>query len=335
MTDEREIDLLDLLAEVLRHWKGTILFLLIVVAILGAYNYVKEQKEAAKISTAAETVEHNAEETPMTYAEKKAVDIALEYEKLYVEAKDNGDVENQILLNRSVIDSVKAFNEKQIVYFNENSVSELWKDTEIEIESVKELITAQEEERGVSGIKLIIIGALAFAFVYCMIWAVKYIFDGSLKVSDDLQQLIGVPHIGEIITVGEPSFAIDRWAYRLKHHGRQVLPVEDSLELIASVISVNAKKGELSEVAFAGCSLKKKAYEYCEKLAAILKNEHGIDSKILEDVVYDKDDVEALADSKGVVLIETAGASAYSDLQKEMQLINQLSINVIGGVILE
>ena len=58
-----------------------------------------------------------------------------------------------------------------------------------------------------------------------MIWAVKYIFDGSLKVSDDLQQLIGIPHIGEIITVGEPSFAIDKWAYRLKHHGRQVLPI--------------------------------------------------------------------------------------------------------------
>lgn len=67
-------------------------------------------------------------------------------------------------------------------------------------------MTAQEAERGISGTKLII-GALAFAFVYCMIWAVKYIFDGSLKVSDDLRQLIGVPHIGEIITVGEPSFA--------------------------------------------------------------------------------------------------------------------------------
>ena len=325
MTDEREIDLLDLFAEVLRHWKGTILFLLIGAVALGTYSYVKEQKEAAEILTAAETADQNAEEIPMTYAEKKAVDIALEYEKLYVEAKEYGDVENMVLINTSVIDSVKAFNEKQLAYFNENSVSELWKDTTAEVEA----------EAKTPGIKIIIIGSLAFAFVYCMIWAVKYIFDGSLKVSDDLQQLIGVPHIGEIITVGEPSFAIDKWAYRLKHHGRQVLPVEGSLELIASVISVNAKKGELSEVAFAGCSLKKKAYVYCEDLAAILKNEHGIDSKILEDVVYDKDDVEALADSKGVVLIETVGASAYSDLQKEMQLINQLSINVIGGVILE
>ena len=114
-----------------------------------------------------------------------------------------------------------------------------------------------------------------------------------------------------------------------------MLPVEDSLELIASVISVNAKNCEINEVAFVGCELKKKAYEYCERLAAILKDSHGIDSKIIGDIVYNKDDVETLADEKGIVLIETVGVSAYLDIQREMQLINQLSINVIGGVIIE
>ena len=151
-----------------------------------------------------------------------------------------------------------------------------------------------------------------------------------------MHQLINADLIGNIITVKEPSFVIDKLIYRLKHHAvGKVLPVEDSLELIASVISVNAKNGEINEVAFAGCALKKKAYEYCEKLAAILKDSHGINSKILGDIVYNKDDVETLADEKSIVLIETAGTSAYLDIQKEMQLINQLSINVIGGVIIE
>ena len=86
-------------------------------------------------------------------------------------------------------------------------------------------------------------------------------------------------------------------------------------------------------MAFAGCELKKKAYEYCERLAEILKDSYGINSKILGDIVYNKDDVETLADEKSIVLIETAGASAYSDIQKEMQLINQLNINVTGGII--
>ena len=182
---------------------------------------------------------------------------------------------------------------------------------------------------------MVVIGAVAFAFIYCMIWALKYIFGGNIKISDDLHQLINADLIGNIITVKEPSFVIDKLIYRLKHHGGKVLPVEDSLELIASVISVNAKNCEINEVAFVGCELKKKAYEYCERLAAILKDSHGIDSKIIGDIVYNKDDVETLADEKGIVLIETVGVSAYLDIQREMQLINQLSINVIGGVIIE
>lgn len=319
MTDEREIDLLELIAEVLKHWKGMILFMLIGAIAVGVFDYAKANSDAEKV-------------VEMTYAEKKAVDIALEYEKLYVEAKDNGDAENLVLLNKTVIDLVKSFNDMQLEYFNDNSISELWKETK------QDIIKKEEEDNITIGIspKMVVIGAVAFAFIYCMIWALKYIFDGNMKISDDLHQLINADLIGSVITVKEPSFVIDKLIYRLKHHAvGKVLPVEDSLELIASVISVNAKNGEINEVAFAGCELKKKAYEYCEKLAAILKDSHGLDSKIIGDIVYNKDDVETLADEKGIVLIETAGASAYSDIQREMQLINQLSINVIGGVIIE
>ena len=317
MTDEREIDLLELIAEVLKHWKGMILFMLIGAIAVGVFDYAKGPKV-----------------DEMTYTDKKAVDIALEYEKLYVEAKDNDDTENLILLNRTVIDLVKSFDDKQLEYFNNNSISELWKGPQQDIVKKEEVALEDNTTIGISP-KLVVIGAVAFAFIYCMIWALKYIFDGNIKISDDLHRLINVDLIGNIITVKEPSFIIDKLIYRLKHHGGKVLPVEDSLELIASVISVNAKNGEINEVAFAGCELKKKAYEYCEKLAAILKDSHGLDSKIIGDIVYNKDDVETLADEKGIVLIETAGVSAYSDIQKEMQLINQLSINVIGGVIIE
>ena len=326
MTDEREIDLLELIAEVLKHWKGMMLFMLIGAIAVGVFGYAKANYNSEKKRT-EEAVE-------MTYAEKKAVDIALEYEKLYVETKDNGDAENLVLLNKAVIDLVNSFNDKQLEYFNNNSISELWKGSEQDIIKKEEVVLEDNTTSGISP-KMVVIGAVAFAFIYCMIWALKYIFDGNIKISDDLHQLIKVDLIGNIITVKEPSFVLDKLIYRLKHHGGKVLPVEDSLELIASVISVNAKNGGVNEVAFAGCELKKKAYEYCERLAAILKDSHGLDSKIIGDIVYSKDDVETLADEKSIVLIETAGASAYSDIQKEMQLINQLSINVIGGVIVE
>ena len=224
MTDEREIDLLELIAEVLKHWKGMILFMLIGAIAVGVFDYAKGPKV-----------------DEMTYAEKKAVDIALEYEKLYVEAKDNGDAENLVLLNKTVIDLVNSFNDKQLEYFNKNSISELWKGSEQDIIKKEEVVLEDNTTSGISP-KMVVIGAVAFAFIYCMIWALKYIFNGNIKISDDLNQLINADLIGNVITVKEPSFVIDKLIYRLKYHtGGKVLSVEDSLELIASVISVNTR----------------------------------------------------------------------------------------------
>ena len=115
MTDEREIDLLELIAEVLKHWKGMIFFMLIGAISVGVFDYAKANYNAEKKRAEEET---ESEVVEMTYAEKKAVDIALEYEKLYVEAKDNGDAENLVLLNKTVIDLVKSFNDKQLEYLS-------------------------------------------------------------------------------------------------------------------------------------------------------------------------------------------------------------------------
>ena len=189
MTDEREIDLLELIAEVLKHWKGMILFMLIGAIAVGVFDYAKANYNADKV-------------VEMTYAEKKAVDIALEYEKLYVEAKDNGDAENLVLLNKTVIDLVNSFDDKQLEYFNNNSISELWKGSEQDIIKKEEVVLEDNTTSGISP-KMVVIGAVAFAFIYCMIWALKYFFDGNIKISDDLHQLINADLIGNIITVKE------------------------------------------------------------------------------------------------------------------------------------
>ena len=66
-----------------------------------------------------------------------------------------------------------------------------------------------------------------------------------------------------------------------------------------------------------------------------MKNEYQIEATIIEDVIYNQQAVEALAASRGVVLIEMVGATPYNDFIKELQLIKQLSIDVLGGVIVE
>lgn len=319
MSEEREIDLIDLVMEVLKHWKGAIVFMLIGAICMGAYSYMH--------SSVAVPVE-------MTYAEKKAVDVALEFENMYMQTKKSNDIEMLIQLERTIIDSVKGFTEQQQAYFMENSQSDLWMPSSEELEAI---VKAEQEvvvEKGISK-KLIAIGAIAFCFMYFCIWAVLYIFDGHIKSSDDMESLVNVSQLGRICTVKEPGFFIDKIIFRLKHHGQRIFEPEKSVELIASNLSVNAKKKNISSISIVGCNLEKKAEQYCKMLVDNLKDSHGIDANVLDDIVYNQKAVEALADSQSVVLVETVGNTLYSDLDKEIKLINQLDIIVLGGVIVE
>ena len=45
--------------------------------------------------------------------------------------------------------------------------------------------------------------------------------------------------------------------------------------------------------------------------------------------------METIAEARGVVLVETVGITPYNDFIKELQLIKQLGIDVLGGVIVE
>lgn len=105
----------------LKHWKGTIVCFLVGALALGVFNYFHSPKEAAEVTGEAVEVTEEAQATEMIFAERKAVDVALEYEELYLQAKESGDVENLLELNKAIIDSVKAFNDMQLQYFTENS----------------------------------------------------------------------------------------------------------------------------------------------------------------------------------------------------------------------
>ena len=320
MLEEREIDLIDLIADVLKHWKGAILWMLIGAICLGAYSYSRPV-----------TVEEEEEE--LAYADIKAVDVALEYEELCLQAQAENDMEAVIALDRAVIDCIRTFTDEQMVYFVDNSKSDLWKGEIPELEDDKEEDNVVPE-RGVSK-KLVLLGAVAFCMMYFFLWAVIYVLDSHVKASDDMLSLVNVPQLGRITTVKEPGFIIDKLLFRLKHHGQRIFTADKSVELLASNIAVNAKKKDITSITIVGCDLEKKSNEYCMQLADSLKNNHQVDANVLDDIVYNQEAVESLGASKSVVIVETVGNTLYSDLDKEVKLIQQLDIAVLGGVIVE
>lgn len=150
-----------------------------------------------------------------------------------------------------------------------------------------------------------------------------------------MMNLAGVFQLGKIYTLIEPAFFIDKWIFRLKHHGQRLMDADKSVELIASVIASDAESKEIENITIAGCSIKEKAYIYCERLIEILKSAYGIEAIVLDDVIYANKAMESLAKAHGVVLVETAGATLCNDFDKEIKLIQQLGVDALGGVIVE
>ena len=66
----------------------------------------------------------------------------------------------------------------------------------------------------------------------------------------------------------------------------------------------------------------------------MLKKEN-ITVKILDNILCNVTAMENLQDVESVVLVETAGATLYDDILRELQLLNRQKIRVLGGIIVE
>lgn len=317
---EHYVDLIDLFVDVLKHWKGAILFFCIGAVCFGIYSYSNGAN--------AQTIE----KTAMTSGEKRAVDIVMEYEDLYNQASqlEDIDVENLISLKKAMIDAVRGFNDAQMEYYAENSTINI-------LGTQSSLLEVTEEESTEKHIskKMVCIGAIVGAFLYFFIWGVKYIFDEHLKSSDDLMEIISVPQLGKVYTVKMPPFFIDRFLFKIKYHGQNVYPIEKSIELIVANLCTLAKGNDCDLVTLVGVSLGDKAIEICEQIKKIAKNSYEIDVDILDNLLVDTQDISSLYKATSVVMVEEVGKTLYSDINKEQQLINQLNINILGGISVE
>lgn len=314
MTDEREIDLLDLVAEVIKHWRGAIVCLLIGAIIGGLCGYLKAPGAGEE----------------MTFAQKKAVDIVLEYEMLYVQAEQSVDVEDIINLNKTIIDSIKSFNDTQLQYFTENCNSDLWRVDDVSFLQTSDDGMESQTGAGLMNVKMMLVGGFALSILYLMYWAVLYMIDGHIKVSDDMMTLVNVPQVGFVSMLKEPKFFIDKWIYRLKHHGKKAIDANKAFEIIASNIAANAKKKNITDLSIIG-----ENGEYLGTLTDLLNSKYEIKVNVIDDIVYNEKSIDTVSESRYAVLVEKVGHSLYTDLDKKMQLLNQLEIAIMGAIIVE
>lgn len=185
--------------------------------------------------------------------------------------------------------------------------------------------------------KFVLLGAALAAFLYVFILLLIYIFNMKIRITDNMQELYGLPQLGVIPVVWNNKKVlgvVDKWILSIRYRNKRQFTSEEALELAIVAAKMVAGKESLQEVCLLGCDLKERAFEICEKIKDKLKEE-GIHAAILNNVLYDAGMLAELEGTKGAILVESAGSTLYSEIAEELELLERQGIKALGGIVVE
>ena len=175
---------------------------------------------------------------------------------------------------------------------------------------------------------------MLFVFVYVAAICMAYIFNTKLKVIDKLQKLYNIPQIGVVVKDSGKRFFLDNWSDSLRNYGKRKFTAEQSMELTFTAVKIAATKNEMSSIGLMGCNMNAGSKCVCENLKSALEKER-IRAIILDNVLYDAEIMEKIDEVQGVVLVEKAGSTLYSEIVNELELLKRQEITILGGIIVE
>lgn len=186
-------------------------------------------------------------------------------------------------------------------------------------------------------IKYVILGMVLFAFVYVFYVFMAYIFNNKLRANDDIAELYEIPQLGIISkTNKKKKFLgfIDAWIIALRDRNKRKFTEEEAKEIVAVAIKMAVKKSDSKDVCLIGCDVKKQIEDICGSIKVLLEKE-GIKVSVLDNVLYNAEEMEKLSDAGNAVIIEKTGATMYDEVAKELELLKRYNINILGGVLVD
>lgn len=186
-------------------------------------------------------------------------------------------------------------------------------------------------------LKYVIFGIILAAFIYAFYLFVICVLNTKIRVTDNLRQLYAISQLGFVPAQNDRKKLfgfVDKWIDALRYRNKRKFTDEEALELAATAIKMAAERNEYQSVSLVGCDLKDRTLKVCEQIRDRLNHDH-IQAVILNNVLYDASAMKGLENAQGVVLVEKAGSTLYTEIEQELELLKREKIQVLGGVIVE
>ena len=170
------------------------------------------------------------------------------------------------------------------------------------------------------------VGVFLMAFAYCVV----YLMSDKIHSEKDLKSRFGIKILGVMpgSGVGEHTFFIDQWLYRLE--GRNCSgQMEPAYDLAAANLKNYA--GEAKNLLLTGTVGEEQMKELAQSLARRLPDcVLTVGKNMAEDV----DTRKKLPDCDGVILVEKAEASRAGAVQQEIEMIGNVGKEIVGAVVI-
>lgn len=348
---EEEIDLKKLCIFILRKWRKLLIAAAIGAVLLGAYRTVawltetpqpvltadEIEETQAQIASNEKTISSNQSNIPLKEAElaelqeqKESYDQLLEA-SASVETVDAAYVSDILEFNKMIEDvSEQISSVTQSINSMNNEISSLEASNAELTAKLEETSTSRSVKDVFTGI---ILGALLGIFLMCAYAGVRWLLDGHLRDTEEMEARYRIPVLG-ILSASKAAEnkssrggKIDRWIDRLE--GTPETNAPQAYQIAAAKLELLCKDGR--KLLFTGTVEKEKLQEAFDGVKACL-SAGEFELLSAENPMYHPEAMREV-DGAALVLVEAVGISRRKEIDALVEFLSLAEVTVVGAVV--
>lgn len=181
-----------------------------------------------------------------------------------------------------------------------------------------------------------VLGAILGLFLACIWIALKEIFSNRLAHAQELGLYFELDQIGVLHAKrnGRTENRIDKMLRRVRYRNQKEIDNDTRLGIVCGNLELTCKREGLTRVCLTGTEIEKLQRTDETLLHTIVDrlSKVGIEVTPVDNICYDMAAMRTVAEVGAVVLVEQTGESIFQEIDRELMLLKQSEINVVGAI---
>lgn len=179
-------------------------------------------------------------------------------------------------------------------------------------------------------LKYVILG-FSVGLFFATIWLVcQMLFNDKLQTSDELMEIFSLRLFGTLQSQKKVS-GFDKILLDIKNRHKKQLTSEESLDILVSNIELTCRNKKISQIYLTGTEIERADVELIQQIIDRLKHAE-IEVIYGENICYRSASLRKLVEVGTAVIVEEAQISIYKEIAKEIMIIREQEVDIIGCI---